>query len=130
MIRFQMKCRITCLTIKRRNNPLLFNLCHKYVRKTVSFYRNSDVRCANMSSVASSTNEYSSLTTPLNIQADLASNVPVQPGLHHQQFQGQPPPQQQFQQPPPQQNQINHGGHHGGHGQKKVLHKDVTQEKE
>ena len=51
-----------------------------------------------MSSVASSTNEYSSLTTPLNIQADLASNVPVQPGLHHQQFQGQPPPQQQFQQ--------------------------------
>lgn len=53
-----------------------------------------------------------------------------QPPQQQQQFQGQPPPQQQFQQPPPQQNQINHGGHHGGHGQKKVLHKDVTQEKD
>ena len=49
-----------------------------------------------------------------------------------QQFQGQPPPQQQFQQPPPQQNQVNTGGHQGGHGhgQKRVLHKDVKQEKE
>merc|ERR1712223_2109182 len=42
-----------------------------------------------------------------------------------QQFQGQPPPppqQQQFQQPPPQQEH--------GHQPKKVLHKDVTKEKE
>merc|ERR1719322_286397 len=53
-----------------------------------------------------------------------------QPPPQQQQFQGQPPPQQQFQQPPPQQNQINHGHGHGGHGQKKVLHKDVKQEKE
>merc|ERR1739845_67608 len=41
---------------------------------------------------------------------------------------GQQPPQQQFQQPPPPQQQQQHGGHQ--HQPKKVLHKNIKEEKE
>jgi len=58
-----------------------------------------------------------------------------QPPPQQQQFQ-QPPPQQQFQQPPPQQQQFQggqpqqHPPQHGHKHQKKVLHKDMNEEKE